>query len=457
MTMVMTRRLARGCTLRSISSAATLGAVVWTLSSAEARPDTTFTPLGDLPGGTFGSVARGISNDGTIVVGQSMIDGGFSAGFRWSAPTGMTPLAVPAGWPVADCLDISGDGSTLLGSGITSSKLKSHMAALYWTRDLDPISLDALFEPYSMLTGSTFDATRFIGADRVGWSHEPGFNSSYAFIYNAGDGVTYLPDLPGSQGFFDNCGPADIAANEQFIVGFGETTTTIDAVVWTNVAGQWQVQSLGHLPGGFGFSQAMAISAEGNHVSGIAATAIGYEPFMWTAQEAGGASAMISLGSSPHDDYRAGAVSAMRADGRVVIGSWAWGLLPSLETPGIAFMWSANRGMRDLQDVLVGDAGLNLDGWSLTAATDMTPDGGVIIGNAANPQGHQEAWMVRLDERALVSPDITSDGVVDAEDLVAVILAWGACPPLPMLCPADANNSGVVDADDLVAVILHWD
>jgi hypothetical protein len=49
-------------------------------------------------------------------------------------------------------------------------------------------------------------------------------------------------------------------------------------------------------------------------------------------------------------------------------------------------------------------------------------------------------------------------GVVDVDDLVAVILAWGNCP-MPTNCPADVApplGDGVVDVDDLVQVILSW-
>jgi hypothetical protein len=56
-----------------------------------------------------------------------------------------------------------------------------------------------------------------------------------------------------------------------------------------------------------------------------------------------------------------------------------------------------------------------------------------------------------------VAADVTGDGVVDVDDLIAVILAWGPCPAPPAACPADTNTDGVVDVDDLIAVILNWD
>jgi hypothetical protein len=52
--------------------------------------------------------------------------------------------------------------------------------------------------------------------------------------------------------------------------------------------------------------------------------------------------------------------------------------------------------------------------------------------------------------------DVNGDGAVDVADLVAVVLAWGSCPPPPASCPGDANVDGAVDVADLVLVILSW-
>jgi hypothetical protein len=57
---------------------------------------------------------------------------------------------------------------------------------------------------------------------------------------------------------------------------------------------------------------------------------------------------------------------------------------------------------------------------------------------------------------AVTPGDTNGDGVVDVDDLVAVILAWGDCPKPPKDCPADVDGSGEVDVDDLVMVILNW-
>jgi hypothetical protein len=46
--------------------------------------------------------------------------------------------------------------------------------------------------------------------------------------------------------------------------------------------------------------------------------------------------------------------------------------------------------------------------------------------------------------------------LVNVDDLIAIILAWGPCPTPPAACPADVNQSGAVDVDDLIMVILNW-
>jgi hypothetical protein len=49
-------------------------------------------------------------------------------------------------------------------------------------------------------------------------------------------------------------------------------------------------------------------------------------------------------------------------------------------------------------------------------------------------------------------PDANHNGVVNVDDLLAVIGGWGAC----VNCNADINGDGVVNVDDLLAVIGGW-
>ena len=63
--------------------------------------------------------------------------------------------------------------------------------------------------------------------------------------------------------------------------------------------------------------------------------------------------------------------------------------------------------------------------------------------------------MGALEHQPPCDADVDGDGVVDVDDLVAVILAWGPCG-VPEGCAEDIDQSGFVDVDDLVAVILGW-
>jgi subtilisin family serine protease len=88
-------------------------------------------------------------------------------------------------------------------------------------------------------------------------------------------------------------------------------------------------------------------------------------------------------------------------------------------------------------------------------------DTAVDVGTAGfDPQtgwGRIDAYEALLlaQENIAVHGDVTGDGAVDVDDIIAVIFAWGACPEEGP-CPADVNDSGVVDVDDLLAVMMNW-
>jgi hypothetical protein len=53
-------------------------------------------------------------------------------------------------------------------------------------------------------------------------------------------------------------------------------------------------------------------------------------------------------------------------------------------------------------------------------------------------------------------PDLNGDGVVDVDDLLIVLSAWGPCPDPPDPCLGDLTGDGVVDVNDLLALIAAW-
>jgi hypothetical protein len=77
------------------------------------------------------------------------------------------------------------------------------------------------------------------------------------------------------------------------------------------------------------------------------------------------------------------------------------------------------------------------------------PDAGTMTGGAFELLG---GFWSAAGPIVKCPADITGDGVVNVDDLLAVINAWGACPG----CPADITGDGVVNVDDLLAVINAW-
>jgi 6-phosphogluconolactonase (cycloisomerase 2 family) len=88
----------------------------------------------------------------------------------------------------------------------------------------------------------------------------------------------------------------------------------------------------------------------------------------------------------------------------------------------------------------------------------INPDGTLTPNGATVPTQGSLPWdLVAWPGVAGPCPaDVDGSGVVDVDDLIAVILGWGPCGKPPASCPGDVNNSGAVDVDDLVAVILAW-
>ena len=65
-----------------------------------------------------------------------------------------------------------------------------------------------------------------------------------------------------------------------------------------------------------------------------------------------------------------------------------------------AFIWDTANGIKSLKDVLINDCGLDLTGWTLSAARGISDDGSTIAGYGYNPDGYEEAWIATIPEPA---------------------------------------------------------
>jgi uncharacterized membrane protein len=143
------------------------------------------------------------------------------------------------------------------------------------------------------------------------------------------------------------------------------------------------------LPGGRTDSVAWAVSSDGTTVVGAGDLdgprfCCG-QAFRWTDE--GG---MQALGDLP-GGYLSSKAEAVSADGSIIVGIGSVSVFEHR-----AFIWDQSHGLRELQHVLATDYGLELDGWTLTSAQDISADGRTIVGYGENPLGRREAWIVVL-------------------------------------------------------------
>jgi probable HAF family extracellular repeat protein len=109
--------------------------------------------LGDLPGGSFQSFARGVSGDGSIVVGESVTGptGSVTEAFIWDEVGGMRPLKQVlesfgldlTGWRVHKGHGISADGTAFAISGIKDGEGQSWRAVIPIPEPSHAVSLGA--------------------------------------------------------------------------------------------------------------------------------------------------------------------------------------------------------------------------------------------------------------------------------------------------------------------------
>jgi hypothetical protein len=94
----------------------------------------------------------------------------------------------------------------------------------------------------------------------------------------------------------------------------------------------------------------------------------------------------------------------------------------------------------------------------------MTHDGWiqqtVALSGTGTLSAEVEGWLAQLtaeqrDPDDHEPGDVNGDHVVDVDDMIAVILAWGPCD-CATPCPEDMDLDGMVDVDDLITVILNF-
>jgi MYXO-CTERM domain-containing protein len=362
----------------------TLVAILIGGAASTAFAAASLTPLGDLPGGAFDSLAKDVSADGSVVVGVSN-----SEAFRWTASSGMVDLGVLGGSYNSHAFGVSDDGSTVVGFATSPIGFE----AFRWTAASGMVGLGnfpGISGSGSSARAANSDGSVVVGTGAIIIEHAV---RSQAFRWTAAFGLVGLGELPG--GNFESSA-ADVSSDGSTIVGRSDSGSGTEAFRWTAASG---MVGLGDLPGGDFFSQALGVSADGSTVVGHSrhATDPGtYEAFRWTA-----ASGMVGLGDLPGGDFYSDAYD-VSADGSTVVGvsHSAGNSFTGLQ----AFRWTSAGGMEPLWDLLFAQ-GIDpaADGWTqLNWAYGVSANGNTIVGYGIR-NGNVEAFVAVVPEPAGLS------------------------------------------------------
>src|SRR5690606_5906849 len=151
-----------------------------------------------------------------------------------------------------------------------------------------------------------------------------------------------------------------VSADGTTVVGTAEFTDGQQGFIWTESMGMTGIGA----PAG-GMSVALNVSADGTHLVGIQfdPTIENFIAFRWTQAEG-----RISLGDLPGGAILSYA-NAISNDGNTIVGR------SHSEFGYEAFLWRESSGMQPLKEVLENEYDLDLTGWQLKDATDISGDG----------------------------------------------------------------------------------
>jgi probable HAF family extracellular repeat protein len=372
------------------------------------------------------SSAVAVSSDGSIVVGE--YEESFK-GYRWDWKNGVISF-IDALTPT----DISADGSVIVGQSVGR--------AARWENGI--VSRLGILSGQPLATASIANGTSADGSVLVGTSGVDAGTPARAFRWEGGTMTALSPEYTQALG---------ASADGSVVVGYVCSPSVCEAFRWTANTGIV----------GLGFradpnSIARATSADGSVVVGESGWASTLRAFRWKS------GAMMDLGTLP--GTFASRAMAVSANGSVVVGrNWV------TARSSVAFIWTATRGMRNLNDVLIDDFGLDLTGWTLLEARDISADGRVIVGEGRDPSGRGQGWVAVLPSSLIaVEIDIKpgsdvnpinpmSRGVIpvailgldtfDVADVDVTTLAFG--PNGAATAPGmggrftDVNNDGLTD------------
>ncbi len=129
--------------------------------------------MGDLPGGSFDSWATAVSADGSVIVGLALNPGVTS--FRWTAATGMVDVGRPPGGNYSQAWGVSEDGSVIVGdAGVAGDRVPTIWDESHGMRNLVDVLVELGLGP--AMAGWSLEQAIAVSADGLtvtGWGYNP--------------------------------------------------------------------------------------------------------------------------------------------------------------------------------------------------------------------------------------------------------------------------------------------
>jgi uncharacterized membrane protein len=242
-----------------------------------------------------GTQARGVSLDGSVVVGFGEVPPPFlQQAFRWTADGGMAGLGYfPGSNSGSGAVSASSDGSVVVGAA------GFPVTAFRWTPVEGMVQVGPQPGVFSRATDVSADGTVIVGniqdqlsSDPFRWTAATGFNRLGPFTADA------------------------VSADGLVVVGAAGS----QAVRWIEATGR---QFLGDLPGGALFSTALDVSGDGSVVVGFGETDNGREAMFWT-QPSGMVNVrefLIAHEVSQASGWKLITTEGVSDDGRTIVGT----------------------------------------------------------------------------------------------------------------------------------------
>ena len=179
--------------------------------------------LDDMPAGGVTVEARGVSGDGSVIVGWGNAGGLESEAFRWTAQGGLTGLGNVAGGFDSRAAAVSEDGSVVVGQGYAPNDTGGLvLQAFRWTEAEGMRSLG--LTPYGSISaalGVSGDGDGVVGLTN-------GRQGTEAFVWREGAGIRTLWDVlveagtdPAADGWTRLLGATGVDAAGHTVVGYG--------------------------------------------------------------------------------------------------------------------------------------------------------------------------------------------------------------------------------------------